>query len=415
MCLDGILEIVELGRASANSWRSLVPRYRSPFFSSLQFPAWSTRHSLRKAARGLIAALALLLAAGSASAQDEPLSVVLLGDSITYGIMGGTPGIPYADLLSIGLASTHEFTNIGCGGTSTPMWTISEGTNLCLGTQPATIFETFAIPALPADFVTIMLGTNDSVGFFLPDVVTGPEYKKHMMEIVGNSLYFGARTVVMMSPPPKCGLGLGSDPYLRAYRVAAYEICSAHPDVVCGPDIYSVLDSTDFENCGVHPNQQGHSKIAMALGQSLVRHAPIEPDMQVFEWFVPEAPVGAQTLLPVVIYSEPPDPGKAGFDAVAQVNQSTLTFGATGWEDSLLVVPEYGIDGCGPIDVDEDGLPDLVCLFVQPVTGLDLESTEAWLRGRSSIGAAVDVHYKSNAVDLDKFPPHLVPEFGNGI
>ena len=65
--------------------------------------------------------------------------------------------------------------------------------------------------------------------------------------------------------------------------------------------------------------------------------------MQVFVGFVPEAPVCASTLLPVAVYSEPPDPGRPGFDAVAQVDPSTLTFGVTGWEHSLLVVPEYGI------------------------------------------------------------------------
>ena len=354
-----------------------------------------------------VALAGLLLFSSRATAQNSNpklLDVVLLGDSITEGIMSGPPGIPMGDLLSIGLAGTHEFTNIGCGGTSTPMWTISQGTNLCLGANPATIFETFAIPNLPADFLTIMLGTNDSIGFFLPAAVTGPEYKTHMEEIVGNSLYFGARTVMLMSPPPQCGSGASfTTPYLEAYRIAAYEICSQHPDVICGPDIYTLLDPSDFDDCNIHPNQQGHAKMAQAIGKSLVRHAPIAPEIQVFSWFVPNDPPNAPLLLPVVVYSEP------GFEAVGGVDISTLTFGATGWEDSLLFAPQLGGDACAAIDVDEDGLPDLACLFKQVPSGLTINSTEAWLRGRSEIGAALDSNYESPAFDLEPFPFHLVP------
>jgi hypothetical protein len=59
--------------------------------------------------------------------------------------------------------------------------------------------------------------------------------------------------------------------------------------------------------------------------------------------------------------------------------------------------------------VDSDGYDGLVCAFVQPDTGLELDSTEAWLRGRSSIGAALDVRYESLATELEPFPDHLIP------
>ena len=359
------------------------------------------------AASTSMALLCLLLTpAAYAQPGDGPdrVSVVLLGDSITEGIMSGPPGIPYADLLAIGLANTHDFANIGCGGTSTPMWTLSQGTTACRGWNPATLFETFAIPNLPADFLTIMLGTNDSVGFFLPAVVTPGEYKDHMQEIIDDSLFYGARTIVLMSPPPKCEeLNGASIPLLEDYRIAAYEICSQHPDVLCGPDVYTILDETDFEGCNLHPNQSGHAKIAQALGKELVRHTPLGPAIQVFDRFRPsDEPTGA-VLLPVAIYS------RGDFDAVAEIDPSTLTFGATGWEDSRLRLPALGFDGCASMDVDIDGWPDLVCLFRQVPSGLTIQSEEAWLRGRSASGAAVDAHYVESAYDLVPFPTGQIP------
>ena len=361
----------------------------------------------RAAAVSLLSALALAAGTTAAAAQTsgDPQRVVLLGDSITEGIMSGPPGgVPYADLLATGLSATHEFVNIGCGGTSSPMWTISQGTTLCMGANPATIFETFAIPNLPADFVAIMLGTNDSVGFFLPDRVTGAEYATHMLEIIGNSLFFGARTIVLMSPPPKCGSGAAaSTPFLEDYRVVAHNICTQHPDVICGPDIYTLLDSGDFDNCGVHPNQRGHNKIAMGLGTSLVQHAPLSPEIEVFGWFEPDVP-GAASVLPVVVYSDD------GFDAIAQTDTSQFTFGATGWEESRVTLPGSGADACFPVDVDDDGRDDLVCAFDLDATDLTLQSGGAWLRGRSNLGAAIDSAFVGTADDLVEFPPELIPD-----
>ena len=119
-----------------------------------------------------------MLGAGNAAAQEDLQRVVLLGDSITAGVIGAPdPGIPLGELLAIGLSGSHEFENVACSGTSSPMWTIRHGTTLCDDFNPATIFETFAIPALPADFLTIMLGTNDSSGFLLPGIVTGSDSK----------------------------------------------------------------------------------------------------------------------------------------------------------------------------------------------------------------------------------------------
>lgn len=67
----------------------------------------------------------------------------------------------------------------------------------------------------------------------------------------------------------------------------------------------------------------------------------------------------------------------ATFDAPAQVNRGSLTFGRTGDEKSLV--------SCNrdPEDVNKDKFPDLVCFFGTQAAGFRLEDTQAILKGRS--------------------------------
>lgn len=52
----------------------------------------------------------------------------------------------------------------------------------------------------------------------------------------------------------------------------------------------------------------------------------------------------------------------SNFDAVQQIDQTSVTFGRTGDEPSL--------ESCGADELNGDGVPDLVCQFDTSVTGL---------------------------------------------
>ena len=69
----------------------------------------------------------------------------------------------------------------------------------------------------------------------------------------------------------------------------------------------------------------------------------------------------------------------AAFNAPAQVDQTSLTFGRTGDEHSLAFCS-------GAEDVNGDGLPDLVCHFTTALTGFQQGDTTAVLKGKTASG-----------------------------
>ncbi|WP_158102664.1 SdrD B-like domain-containing protein [Lentzea kentuckyensis] len=79
-------------------------------------------------------------------------------------------------------------------------------------------------------------------------------------------------------------------------------------------------------------------------------------------------------VIPVAVLST------AEFDAVALVDRSSLTFGATGLEQSLIRCGSPGED------VNDDGRADLVCQFDTTKTGLTCGMTTATLMGRTVDG-----------------------------
>jgi hypothetical protein len=70
----------------------------------------------------------------------------------------------------------------------------------------------------------------------------------------------------------------------------------------------------------------------------------------------------------------------AAFDAPGQVNQASLTFGRTGYESSLAQCSS------DREDVNEDGLPDLVCHFTTQATGLQPGDAAGVLEGTTAAG-----------------------------
>lgn len=78
-------------------------------------------------------------------------------------------------------------------------------------------------------------------------------------------------------------------------------------------------------------------------------------------------------------------------DAPTQVDRASLTFGATGDEDSLQTRggSQHPVPNCGAEDIDGDGLVDLVCHFETQDTALSKGDTEATLRGELTNGTPI--------------------------
>jgi hypothetical protein len=83
-------------------------------------------------------------------------------------------------------------------------------------------------------------------------------------------------------------------------------------------------------------------------------------------------------VIPVAILSS------ADFDAVTQVDQSSLTFGQTGNEASLRSCVPAGTD------VNGDGRLDLVCHFWSPAAGFALGDSEGVLKGALTSGVPLE-------------------------
>ena len=106
-------------------------------------------------------------------------------------------------MLAQQLGPDVEVVNIGRGGATSAdwlpdaSWPFFEG-----GPVLPNYFATLAVQNLPADFVTILLGTNDALGFFEPAPIEPAIYRGNLDVLVDPLLLERARTVLLMSTPP---------------------------------------------------------------------------------------------------------------------------------------------------------------------------------------------------------------------
>jgi lysophospholipase L1-like esterase len=205
----------------------------------------------------------------AAPATAAPIRTLLVGDSITFGIVSDPPGPSWADTLTGSLAGTHDVVNVGVNGSSAFYWAPS---NPCPGICPNAdnIFDEFAAPELPADLATLMLGTNDALSLFLTEPTAVDDYESFLREIIAGLFDGGMDTVVLMAPPRSNTANAQADALLASYGDRVETICSDTGGVVCGPDLFDLLDpATDFAANDVHPNGLGHQKIATALAETI--------------------------------------------------------------------------------------------------------------------------------------------------
>lgn len=209
-----------------------------------------------------------LVLAGSAFAA--PIRTLLLGDSITFGIVSGAAGPAYADILATELAATHDVVNASMSGSSAFYWAPNAP---CPGvcSSAATLFDELATPQLPADIVSLLLGSNDSLAFFLDSPTSVGDYGNFMREIVDAIFAGGASDVILMTAP-RGNVSLEAATLLGGYRDQIGLICQDTLGVLCGPNLYELLDPVlDFASGDIHPNAGGHAKIAAALTDTLLR------------------------------------------------------------------------------------------------------------------------------------------------
>jgi len=228
--------------------------------------------------------LVLLGVATSPSSAAEPSRVVLIGDSITAGKVSGEAGPGYADVLAVQLGAAYVVSNQGCGGSRLSDWRPDSPAAIC-GNGVFELWEERVTPNLPAELVTVMLGTNDATGF-LPLRPSQPvpveEYAAALSKIVNALRDAGARRVLLMTPPPRCETASKATlDRLKGYRREVLATCATTPEVVCGPDAYALLDPAEhFEACDAHPNATGHA----TLGKQLAHQVKKLPVRQSSSW-----------------------------------------------------------------------------------------------------------------------------------
>ena len=199
-------------------------------------------------------------------------SILMIGDSITQGVQSSPSAEPYSIVAANVLGKGFTVTQVGCGGATSRDWSLLGGVTFCGGRfWDRNVYEARVLPNLPADMVTIMLGTNDATGFFEPAPISPDDYRDNLANLVTNLLSDGAGQVMLMPPPPMCeSTNAEVVTRLEAYRAIVGAMCSSREGVVCGPDVYTLLNEDDFQDCDVHPNGLGHLTLGIAVARMIL-------------------------------------------------------------------------------------------------------------------------------------------------
>jgi lysophospholipase L1-like esterase len=215
----------------------------------------------------LLFSLVATITLWSSTSSADPIRILAVGDSITFGISSAPTGPGYVPLLANKLGG-YDVINVGCGGANAAVWRPAAGESACLGrnnNDPLDYWDDLVIPSMPEDIATIMLGTNDAQ-------IGAPAwiYLGSLTQIIEGLLGLGVSDIILMTPPPSNKGIPAVDTLLAAYADGITDpttgLCATLLGVRCGPDVYNLLDpATDFAPANAHPNATGHAKIADAL------------------------------------------------------------------------------------------------------------------------------------------------------
>jgi lysophospholipase L1-like esterase len=199
------------------------------------------------------------------SSEPQALIVVTVGDSITAGALSDPMGPSYPDILG----EVYDVVNIGCGGTTSRDWSPDAAGAFpwCGDVQFAPPYADQLMPLLPADVVTVLLGTNDALGFYEPAPIPVEDYALLMESLVLAALADGADKVIVMAPPQFPDNDGPENVHIEGYRSAVRELCTPGGDnIICGPDWGELLDPDEHFGAGnFHPNGPAHALIAEEL------------------------------------------------------------------------------------------------------------------------------------------------------
>lgn len=210
--------------------------------------------------------LVATLVAAPVAARER---VVLVGDSVTVGPRDGA--IAYGDLLGLALGKTHTVVNLAIGGTSTRDWL--PGTPCfahCEG--PGGLFTQKVATALPAAVVVVLLGTNDALGYRLPEPHSADTYEQNLRKLAGALVSAGAERILLLTPPPVAvGAASALQSRLSDYAARVRALCLELERTACGPDLFVEVDrSADFEASDkIHLNRAAHTRIGTSLARIL--------------------------------------------------------------------------------------------------------------------------------------------------
>jgi len=208
-----------------------------------------------------------LVAVAACGPPPEPYRVVLLGDSITAGIVSEPLGPSFADLLAERIPGV-ELVNIALSGSDSTHWAPEAKCPPGVCKRTDELLEERARPVLPADLVVVLIGSND-VSSRLTRKTSVSSYSQNLSQLSLALLKMGADHVLLVAPPPRSD-SQGTSDLLLGYGRAVALVCGAVPRVECGPDLYALLDpAKDYAPREVHPNRFGHEKIAQALESSI--------------------------------------------------------------------------------------------------------------------------------------------------
>ncbi|MCA9024366.1 MAG: DUF2920 family protein [Planctomycetaceae bacterium] len=199
-------------------------------------------------------------------AEDEPLTIVTLGDSITKGIRTGvTADETFASLTEASLVAegmSCKVINVGIGG---------ERTDQALRRLDEII-------ALKPQVVTVMYGTNDSYvdPGRVASRITVEEYTSNLQEIVTRLLLAGIQPILMTEPRWAADAGLNGLDEHPDLRLAHYvDACRDVADQLGVPLVdhfahWTVAESQgqtlrDWTTDGCHPNPIGHRELTQVM------------------------------------------------------------------------------------------------------------------------------------------------------
>jgi lysophospholipase L1-like esterase len=204
----------------------------------------------------MITALAVWLAASTnVSAEDRPVRVACIGDSITYAAAGGDRATTaYPAQLQAKLGDGFEVKNFGVSG----------ATMLKSGNKPYWTLQAFEdAKAFEPDIVTIKLGTNDSK----PVNWNAAEYERDYREMVDILQALPSQpTVILVRPVPAFSdaFGISNDVVLHEI-VPTVDRIAADEGLAVVDAYNALLDHGDTFPDGIHPNPKGCGLVADAI------------------------------------------------------------------------------------------------------------------------------------------------------